>query len=378
MKKKCTSISNYLSIFLNNMPLMDVRAPVEYKKGTFPNACNLPLLDDTQRAIIGTCYKKEGHEAAISLGNTLATDTIREQRIKSWEPFVSNNPNGCLFCFRGGERSHITQAWLKEAGYDYPLIEGGYKAMRSYLIEQLEQSISICNIIILSGKTGTGKTHVLNKLKGSIDLEGLANHRGSSFGGRVGGQPSQIDFENRLAIALLQHRYNLPSQPVILEDESKLIGRCSLPKLLHNKMQIAPIVLLEETIDYRIDLAIKEYVINNLNDLRQVSNADQALARLFENLKNNLLRIKKRLGGLKFKILNDMLDNAISQHKIHNDYCGYRPLIASLLLEYYDPMYDYQLAEKQGKIIYKGCSEAIVNNFSNITAKFFEQETVLK
>ena len=224
MSEKHADTENYLSLFLQDTPLMDVRSPLEHSKGTFPCATNQPLLDNEQRALVGTCYKKKGHDAAVKLGHELATDDIRRQRMSGWINFVENNPDGYLFCFRGGERSHITQSWLKDAGYHYPLVKGGYKAMRNFLLERLEHSIAECTIIVLSGKTGTGKTRLLNQLNGSIDLEGIANHRGSSFGRRIGGQPSQIDFENQLSIALLKHLHSNPGQPVILEDESKLIG----------------------------------------------------------------------------------------------------------------------------------------------------------
>ena len=157
---------------------MDVRAPVEFAKGSFPLAINIPILDDHQRELIGTCYKEEGPEAAVTLGYRLATDDIRTQRLKAWQSFIRQQPKGYLFCFRGGQRSHITQQWLKESGYPYPLIKGGYKALRRFLIDELERSINEIPFIILSGKTGTGKTWLIQQLPYSIDLEGLANHRG--------------------------------------------------------------------------------------------------------------------------------------------------------------------------------------------------------
>ncbi|WP_330926764.1 tRNA 2-selenouridine(34) synthase MnmH [Candidatus Sororendozoicomonas aggregata] len=349
----------FLRLFLHDTPLMDVRAPVEFNKGAFPTATNLPLLDDRQREIIGTCYKQKGHDEAVNLGNTLATADIRQQRLNRWQQFIGQHPEGYLYCFRGGERSHTTQRWLKEAGIDYPLINGGYKALRHFLIESLEHTIEHCAMVVLSGKTGVGKTRLLNQLPGSIDLEGLANHRGSSFGRRVGGQPTQINFENRLAIALLKHYHNNPQQPVILEDESKMIGRCSLPPTLKAKMQVSPLLLLEESMATRVTISVQEYIIDDHHDLEQCSETSTSLDQLFENLRDSLYRIRRRLGGLRYQQMSNRLDNAIHQHRSDNDLSGYRPLIEDLLSEYYDPMYDYQLAQKESPVLFKGNSSAI-------------------
>ncbi len=357
----------FLSLFLHDTPLMDVRAPVEFNKGAFPNATNLPLLDDQQREIIGTCYKEKGHDEAVTLGNTLATRDTRQQRLSLWQQFIKRHPEGYLYCFRGGERSHTTQSWLKEAGIDYPLIKGGYKALRHFLIESLNHVIEQCDIIVLSGRTGTGKTRLLNQLQGSIDLEGLANHRGSSFGRRVGGQPSQINFENRLAIALLKHYHNNPQQPVVLEDESKMIGRCNLPPSLKKKMQLSPQLLLEEPIETRVTTCVQEYITGNYHDLEQCLETEAPLDQLFENLKDSLYRIRRRLGGLRYQQMSNLLDHAVHQHRTDNDLSGYRPLIVALLNEYYDPMYDYQLSQKESPVLFRGNSLSIRDYYQQVT-----------
>lgn len=342
---------------------MDVRAPVEFSKGSFPGARNVPILDDRQRELIGTCYKQEGPEIAEQLGYQLATDDIRARRLHDWQSFIQEHPEGYLFCFRGGQRSHITQQWLKESGYHYPLVKGGYKALRRFLIDELERAVREIPFIILSGKTGTGKTEFIQQQPGTIDLEGLANHRGSSFGRRYGGQPGQIDFENRLAIALLKHRHHHPGMPVLLEDESKLIGRCSLPQTMRDKMQQSPLMVLEETLEERIRIGLKEYVTDNLAEFVAAYGQEQGFGQFVEGLFGSLYRIRRRLGGERYQQLTHMLENAIQQHKTHGLIQDYSHLISDLLSNYYDPMYDYQLEQKEGVIMFRGNRQAITEYY---------------
>ena len=153
--------SNYRDIFLNDIPLMDMRAPVEFTKGAFPNAINLPLMTDIERQKVGTCYKQHGQEAAIALGHQLVGGKVKAERVEAWSAFARANPHGYLYCFRGGLRSQIVQQWLKDAGIDYPRVFGGYKAMRTFLIETTQQAVAECDFVIVGGMTGTGKTEVI-------------------------------------------------------------------------------------------------------------------------------------------------------------------------------------------------------------------------
>ena len=367
MTKQRPDSNDFLSIFLNDTPLMDVRAPIEFEKGSFPYAINHPILDNNQRQAIGTMYKQHGPDAAVDLGYELATDEVRTSRLNGWQSFVEDHPEGYLFCFRGGQRSHITQEWLKDAGYPYPLIKGGYKAMRRYLIDELEASIAVSPFIILSGKTGTGKTRLIHNIDTSVDLEGLANHRGSSFGRRYGGQPSQIDFENRLSIAFLKHRHHKgETTPALLEDESKLIGRCSLSPEFKEKMQQAPIILLEESVEERVEVGLQEYVRDNLADFQQAYGDSEGFQNFQQGLKDSLYRIRRRLGGERYQQLDQILTSAIEQHQSQNIIEGYRPLIEFLLVDYYDPMYEYQLSQKQGEILFKGNRTEILEAYSEL------------
>ena len=368
MSQQRANTDDFLSIFLNDIPMMDVRAPVEYTKGSFPHTINAPILNDHQREVIGTCYKEQGSDAAVELGYQLATDDIRKARLEDWQNFVKEHPEGYLFCFRGGQRSHLTQAWLKESGHPYPLIKGGYKAMRRYLIDELEYSIEVCNLVILSGKTGTGKTRLIHQINDSVDLEGLANHRGSSFGRRQGGQPGQIDFENRLSVDFLKHRHFNQGRPVLLEDESKLIGRCSLPQTLRDKMQQSPLILLEESIDERVEVGLQEYVTDNLNDFVTAYGEEEGFEQFREGLSGSLCRIRRRLGSERYQQLLDILSSALSTHQSTGSIDGYRELIAALLTGYYDPMYDYQLQQKEGAVIFKGHRQAILEAYPEVVA----------
>ena len=352
---------DYHRLFLEDIPLLDVRAPVEFEKGAFPHSLNVPLMDDEERAQVGTCYKRHGHDAAVNLGHQLVHGEIKQQRLLQWQAFAQQHPDGYLYCFRGGERSHMVQAWLKESGIDYPLVTGGYKAMRSWLIEALDESIDQCRFVILGGKTGTGKTRLLTRFTDHIDLEGLANHRGSSFGRRVGGQPTQIDFENAMAIELLK-RQRQGIDTLLLEDESKLIGRCCLPPALKTKMESTPIILLEEDLETRVQITFEEYIEQNLKDNVRIHGEETGFDIFSEELLASLDRIRKRLGGARHQELRSIMEQALVQQRSGDGHL-HKGWISALLNDYYDPMYEYQLDQKQGRIVARGNQEQLAAEF---------------
>src|SRR5690606_6237145 len=220
--------NDYQAIFLNDAPLLDVRAPIEFSKGAFPLAHNLPLLSDEERHRIGICYKRKGQQAAIELGHELVSGAVKVERIAAWDAYLRDHPDGYLYCFRGGLRSQTVQQWLKtETGRDAPRILGGYKAMRNFLIDTTTTTVARCDLVLVAGLTGSGKTELLVQLDNAIDLEGHAHHRGSSFGKHATPQPEQINFENALAIDFLKKRAK-GHQVLVLEDEGRMIGRCAL------------------------------------------------------------------------------------------------------------------------------------------------------
>lgn len=351
---------HYLSLFLNDIPLMDVRAPVEFAKGSFPQAVNAPLMDDAERHKVGICYKEKGQEEAIRLGHQLVQGPVKEQRITAWKQFIADHPNGYLFCFRGGLRSRLTQQWIRDAGMDYPLVKGGYKALRRFLLDSLEEISGSSDFVILSGRTGTGKTRVLQQLPNPVDLEGLANHRGSSFGRRVTPQPPQIEFENRLAVALLKARH-VRGGPVYLEDESRLVGRCALPDTLKKRMAQAPLLVLEQSLEDRIGIIRQDYVQHMHADYVRRDGEEAGWASFRDYLLGALDRISKRLGGERHRRLRGLMEQALLQQERHGGVYGHDAWIQPLLQDYYDPMYDYQLSQKPGHVLVRGGPDTIIN-----------------
>ena len=348
-------MTNFNNIFCNNIPLLDVRAAVEFKQGSFPNATNLALLNDDQRHQVGLCYKQLGQDKAIELGHQLITGELKSQRIKQWKTYCQNNPKAQLYCFRGGMRSHLVQQWLKNEGINIHLIKGGYKAMRSYLLGILQQPLKLLRI---SGQTGVGKTDLLIQLNHMVDLEGLANHRGSAFGRHVSEQPSQIDFENQLAIEIIKKSQNKP-KPIIIEDESRYIGSINLPKPFIQSMIDSPVILLICPQQERINRIYKDYVILQKQDY--IKHHPENGGDLFnQSLTIALEKIQKRLGGVRYKHLNDTMQLALKQEseQLHKEW------ISDLLKFYYDPMYNYQLEKKSNQIIFKGNKQAIKDYLS--------------
>jgi tRNA 2-selenouridine synthase len=352
--------ADFSQIFLNDVPMMDARAPVEFSKGAFPGVINLPLMNDLERQQVGTCYKQQGQDAAIKLGHQLVNGAVKAERVAAWTAFAQANPEGYLYCFRGGLRSQIVQQWLKEeAGIEYPRVIGGYKAMRSFLLETTEQALAQCDFVIVGGLTGTGKTEVLAQLDNALDLEGHANHRGSSFGKRVSPQPAQIDFENRLAIDILKKRA-VGQQQFVLEDESRMVGSCTVPLGLHQGMQGYPLIWLEDSLEGRVTRILADYVTNLCAEFVAVHGVEQGFALFAERLQQSLSNILKRLGGERYQRLAASLTAALAEQRRSADVQLHREWIEGLLSEYYDPMYAFQRDSKSQRIEFSGDQAAVL------------------
>jgi len=348
------------SLFINDIPLLDVRAPVEFEQGAFPNAVNIPLMTDAEREAVGIRYKEQGQDAAIILGSELVTVEERDKRKKQWADFFATNKSikkgggGYLYCFRGGLRSQISQQWiLDETGIDYPRVKGGYKAMRRFLIETTERIAQQIPIVILGGRTGSGKTRLLKQLNNSIDLEGLANHRGSAFGPTATPQPTQINFENALAIELLK-KEAAGVKFLVIEDEARNVGSLGVPQALFDAMQQAPIVRLEVLQSDRNKVSIDEYIIDTQSHFDKVYGKEEGAIKLSEHLLASLEKIQKRLGGVRYKALREQMQSAINSRLKTGSLEGFVPVVNTLLVDYYDPMYDYQIEKKKQRIVFKG------------------------
>lgn len=353
---------DYRALFLEDVPLMDVRAPVEFDKGSFPTASNHPLMTDEERHLTGIRYKEAGQEAAVELGHELVHGDTKAQRINRWAAFARQHPHGYLFCFRGGLRSRITQQWLAQAGIDYPLVKGGYKALRRFLLDDFEQRVDSLPLRLVSGRTGSGKTRLLHRLPNPVDLEGMAEHRGSSFGHTLTPQPSQIDFENRLYIALL--KASQQDGPIHMEDEGRLIGRRALPPQLQQRMKDVPMLVLEEPLEQRVDIILTDYVTDMAAAYLRRDGEELGRARFRDYLLGSLERIQKRLGGVRYQEYRDIMSAALDEQERRGDPSLHREWIRSLLETYYDPMYDYQLSRNQGRILARGDRETLAAQFS--------------
>ncbi len=354
------NVTDFRALFLRDTPMMDMRAPVEFALGAFPHAVNLPLMSNEERARVGTCYKQQGQEAAIKLGHQLVSGSLKAERLAAWSEFARAHPDGVLYCFRGGLRSQTVQRWLREeAGIDYPLVVGGYKAMRTFLIETIAQAVAECELVVVGGMTGTGKTDVIAQLDHAIDLEGRANHRGSAFGKRSTPQPTNIEFENRVAIDILKKRAAGIKQ-FVLEDESRCIGSCSLPPVLHAAMQTAPLVWLEDSFENRVERILRDYVVSQLGDHVALHGDEAGFERYAEQLLKSLVGITKRLGGERYQRLDAIMRQALAVQRESGAVDLHRDWIAGLLREYYDPMYAFQRQSKADRIVFAGEQRALV------------------
>ncbi|NNE28157.1 MAG: tRNA 2-selenouridine(34) synthase MnmH [Saprospiraceae bacterium] len=307
--------------FLSNSdehPIIDVRSPAEFEKGHIPGAHNIPLFSNDERAQIGKTYKHQGKDLAVKEGLKIVGP-----RMAAMVDQIENiNPGKDLriYCWRGGMRSSSV-AWLFEtSGYRCTLLEGGYKSYRGLMSSIFEE----LDIILIGGETGSGKTEVLQELKKlgeqTIDLEDLANHKGSAFGS-VGmpEQPSNEHFQNLVIEEFLKLD---PKTRIFVEDESANIGKVFLPEELWLKMKGSPVIQLSIDLEARVNRLVKDY-----------GNNDK------EELKSCILKIERKLGGQNVK--------AAIEHLGSGDLVS----VARLLLYYYDKSYRFQLERKKSRII---------------------------
>jgi tRNA 2-selenouridine synthase len=345
---------DFRELFRSDTPLIDVRAPVEFHEGHFPASVNLPLMNDEERAAVGTRYTEAGQAAALELGHALVSGPKREARIEAWSSFLMQHPEAHLYCFRGGLRSEISASWIAERGLQVPFIPGGYKALRRFLLETLERESRERQLMVISGRTGSGKTRIL-KATGlpALDLEAAANHKGSSFG-KMGPQPAQITFENRIAIQLLKHD---PAPLTLIEDESVMIGSCIVPRSLKESMNTAPLMLLEVSLEERIRNIFEGYVMERFQSSR--GNAAEVRDFMLESLE----RISKKLGGLETSRIRGLILEAF---RVPPTLEAHAPWIEALLLRYYDPLYDKSISRNLDRVRFRGDIPACIDLLKGI------------
>lgn len=353
MASELALTDDYAELLRNAHPLLDVRAPVEFAENTLPAAHNLPLMTDHEREQVGIRYKEAGQSAAIELGHELVGGQVREARVAQWVDFVNQHPQARLYCSRGGLRSRLVQQWLHEAGVTIPRVEGGYKSLRRFVLDELiEHRIPELPLMVVAGRTGTGKTRLLHQLPNPVDLEGLAAHRGSSFGRTLTPQPTQASFENAVATALYQAHTRGGS--IHVEDEGRMIGRRVLPVPLQQRLGESPRIVLEQPMETRVENILEDYVI----DMSQAFMARDGTEAGYEAFRGFLLdalgRIRKRLGGLRHQQLETVMQEALAQQWHSGNLNRHRDWIRTLLTDYYDPMYDYQLSQRDGRVLTQG------------------------
>jgi tRNA 2-selenouridine synthase len=287
--KQIISIEYYFQN-LKRIPIIDVRSLGEFAKGHIPDATNLELFTDEERAIVGTVYKKESKESAFAVGYKFVKPKLRDFISKSIE--IAPKKEVAIHCWRGGMRSNAFADHLIENGFEKVyVIEKGYKAFRSYVLQFFEKPFELK---ILGGYTGTGKTEILHSLKKKgqqvIDLEGLANHRGSAFGGiDLPPQPTSEQFENNLFSII---RSLNPTLPIWIEDESRLIGQVSIPDSFYLQMRIMPVYFLDVPVQERTKHLVQTYANLSHNKLADA-----------------ISRITKRLGYDNAKFAQEQLEN---------------------------------------------------------------------
>lgn len=307
--------------------VLDVRTPAEFTQGHIPNAKNLPLFSDEERAEIGTLYKQVSPEKAFLRGLDLAGAKM------SWyvrEAFrLAPERKVAIHCWRGGKRSASLGTLLAFSGFDVLVLEGGYKAYRSHLLEQFSQRQT--RFLVVGGKTGSGKTEVLRHLarlgEQVIDLEALAHHKGSAFGALgEAPQPTVEQFENKL---FQQFDQLNPGRRVWVENESRSIGKVFIPQGFWDQMKSGPLFQLEVDFNERIERLIQDYATFSK-----------------EELEHSLMKIERRLGGQQLKEALEALSN--------NDLRS----ATAIALRYYDKTYTHATSK---------------GNFSKIMAIPFEK-----
>jgi tRNA 2-selenouridine synthase len=322
----------YLS---DNYPILDVRSPKEFAAGHIPHAINLALFSDEERAVVGTMYKQQGKIDAITQGLGFVGVKMKnfaEQALK-----IAHQGRLLVHCWRGGMRSE-KMAWLFETvGIKCTVLKGGYKAYRQHLFDDFQQ---FNNLIVVQGKTGSGKTHILHELQKLgeqiIDLEHLAHHKGSAFGGLgMPPQPPTEQFQNNIYHEM---RHLDKTKRIWIESESLTIGKVYLPNSLWNKMNQSKTIEIDIPKELRIKRLVEEYGNFALKDLS-----------------TSIHHLERRFGLEKTSLALDYLEE------------GKLSDVTSLLLDYYDHTYLHSKEKYKKNSTYSLLESKTIDNYLNAT-----------
>jgi tRNA 2-selenouridine synthase len=296
-----------------SIPIVDVRSPAEFLQGHIPGAVNIPLFSNDERALIGTTYVQVGHQQAVDLGADIALP--RAAALVAEARKFAAGRKLLVHCWRGGMRSGAVASLFNLAGLEAATLKGGYKAYRRLVHDSFEKR---AKLVIIGGFTGTGKSEILRILESKgeqvLDLEGLAHHKGSVFGGIGQTQPTNEQFENN--IYTVWAGFDL-SRRIYVEDESLRIGSNVIPEAIFAQIKDSPMILAGIPRELRLERIIAEY--GSLDRLELIAACG---------------KIQKRMGLEKYKEAVAALENSDI------------PLAASLLLDYYDRTYSNSMAKR--------------------------------
>ena len=315
---KTIKIQEFIKVS-QSLPIIDVRTPAEFSDGHITGAINIPIFSNEERAVVGTKYKQESRDTAIAK----ALEYIAEKTdhyLDELQKLVQSNEI-CVYCWRGGFRSEGMGHLFQTAGKKIYRLVGGYKAYRNFVLDSFKVKFKL---IVIGGMTGSGKTEILEEIgktnEQMLDLEGIANHKGSAFGALgQDDQPTTQQFENDLAAQLTKFD---PQQNIWLEDESRMIGRVKIPDDLFDQIRSSSVLKIEVSKDNRINRLIKDYANFSKDDLI-----------------NSINNISRRLGGLNTKLATEAI--GVEDYYKATD----------IILDYYDRTYTYGLEKRAGQTV---------------------------